>query len=78
MIYDEIETLSEQFEDIKKEPEENFFDDSSKGKKKQRKPNVEQGSGGGISEAKWRYGKPLGNDRYQDSVTGKIYREIKL
>ncbi len=81
MAFDELEEISEQFEDIKEEnnPTQNSSEGEEEPKKKQKKkPKVEQSSSGGLSEATWRYGKPLGNGRFMDSYTGKIYREIKL
>lgn len=91
MIYDEIEEISEQFE----EPEE-----SSKGKKKSntyesnssiedyekevakktpkpKKTNSSDGQGVGFS-AKWQTVVPIGDGKYRNPDTGKIYWEIKI
>lgn len=91
MIYDQIEELSEQFDEEQEE--------KSKGKKKSKiyesnltiedfekevtkktpKPKKSSSDGQGVAfSGKWSTVVPIGNGRYRDPDTGKVYREIKI
>lgn len=92
MIYDEIEEISDQFEE---EPEESskgkkklktyesnstiedFEEEVTKKKPKPKKSNSSDGQGVAFS-GKWSTVISIGDGRYSDPDNRKIYRELKI